>query len=146
MVDFLNIPLDLNSVVQLGTSNAMGLWTTIIINLVISTIVGGAVLIVVLGMFNRVYGEMLDYKRAFIVILLANIINLVGIVGLLSPYLAVIPYIGIILPLLIWVLLLKLFFEDMSFLHTLIVGAVFYALTIIAIPYLVGIVGSFLGI
>jgi hypothetical protein len=142
MVDFLNIPLDLNSIAQLGSTNAMGLWITIIINLVISTIVGGVVLIVVLGMFNRIYGEMLDYKRAFIVVLLANIINLVGIVGLLTPYIAVIPFIGIILPLLIWVVLLKIFFEDMSFLHTLIVGAVFYALTIIAIPYLVGMVGS----
>ena len=146
MADFLNIPFDLNSVAQLGSTNTMGLWVNIIINLVLSTVVGGVLLIVVLGVFNRIYGEMLDYKRAFIVVLLANVINLVGIAGLLSPYLSVIPFIGLILPLLIWVVLLKVFFEDMSFLHALIVGAVFFVVTIIAVPYLISVVGSFIGI
>jgi hypothetical protein len=72
-----------------------------------------------------------------LVVFLANLINMVGIVGLLTPFIAGIPFIGIILPLLIWVVLLKLFFEDMSFLHALVIGAVFFALTIIAIPYLI---------
>jgi hypothetical protein len=145
MVDFLNIPLDLNSVAQLAGANALGFWVTILINLIISTIVGGIVLIFVLIFFNRIYGEMLNYKRAFIVVLLANLINLVGIVGFLTPFIAGIPFIGIILPLLIWVVLLKIFFEDMSFLHALVVGAVFFVLTIVVVPYLVGLVGSVLG-
>jgi hypothetical protein len=144
MVDFLNIPLDLNSVAQMASANAMGFWITIVLNLVLSTIVGGIVLIIVLGVFNRIYGEMLDYKKAFLVVFLANLINMVGIVGLLTPFIAGIPFIGIILPLLIWVVLLKLFFEDMSFLHALVIGAVFFALTIIAIPYLIGLAGAYL--
>jgi hypothetical protein len=146
MVDFLNIPFDLNSVAQLASANAMGFWVTIIINLVISTVVGGILLIIVLGVFNRIYGEMLDYKKAFLVVLIANIINLPIIAGLLAPFISVVPYIGLFLPLLIWVLLLKIFFEDMSFLHALVVGAVFFVLTMVAVPYLVGSVGSALGI
>jgi hypothetical protein len=145
MADFLNIPLDLNSVAELASANALGFWVTIIINLVLATIVGGVVLIIVLGVFNRIYGEMLDYKKAFLVALTANLINLVGVVGLLAPFIAGIPFIGIILPLLIWVLLLKMFFEDMSFLHALVVGAVFYVLTIVAVPYIVSRVSSVLG-
>jgi hypothetical protein len=146
MVDFLNIPFDLNSVAQLASANAMGFWVTIIINLVISTVVGGILLIIVLGVFNRIYGEMLDYKKAFLVVLIANIINLPIIVGLLSPFISVVPYIGLFLPLIIWVLLLKIFFEDMSFLHALFVGVVFFVLTMVAVPYLVGSVSSALGI
>ena len=146
MVDFLNIPLDLGSAAQLASNDAMGFWATIIINLVLSTVIGGIVLIIVLSFFNRIYGEMLNLKRAFMVVLLANILNFVGVVGLLTPIIGGIPFIGIILPLLIWVVLLKLFFEDMSFLHALVVGAVFFALTIVLIPYLVGIAGAVLGI
>ncbi len=146
MVDFLNIPFDLNSVAQLASTNATGFWITIIINLVISTLVGGIVLILVLMAFNRMYGEMLVLKRAFVVVFIVNVINFVGVVGFLIPVIAGIPFIGIILPLLIWVAMLKVFFEDLSILHALIVGAVFFVLTIVAVPYLVGVVGAVLGI
>ena len=145
MAGFLNIPFDLNSVAQMASTNSVGLWTTIIVNLVLSTVIGGVLLIVVLGVFNRIYGEMLDYKRAFLVVFIVNLINLVGIVGLLTPFIAGIPFIGLILPLIIWVVVLKVFFEDMSFLHTLIVGAAFFAVTIIAIPYVVGLVATYIG-
>jgi hypothetical protein len=146
MVDFLNIPFDLGSVAQLASSDATAFWTTIIINLVISTVVGGIVLILVLMGFNRVYGEMLVLKRAFLVVFIVNLINFVGIVGFLTPLIASIPFIGIILPLLIWVAMLKMFFEDMSILHALVVGAVFFVLTLLAIPWIIGQVGSILGI
>ena len=146
MADFINIPFDLGSVAAMASTDAMGLWVSIIINLVISTIVGGIVLIIVLGVFNRIYGEMLDYKRAFLVVLIANLINFIGIAGLLSSVLGGIPLIGIILPVLIWVVLLKVFFEDMSFLHTLIVGVVFFAITLLAIPYLIGYVTGLIGL
>jgi hypothetical protein len=146
MADFINIPFDLGSVAAMASADAMGFWVSIIINLVISTIVGGIVLIIVLGVFNRIYGEMLDYKKAFLVVLIANLINFIGIAGMLSSVLGGIPLIGIILPVLIWVVLLKMFFEDMSFLHTLIVGAVFFAITLLAIPYLIGQVMGLIGL
>ncbi len=146
MVDFLDIPFDLNSVAQLASANATGFWITIIINLVISTVVGGIVLIFVLMAFNRMYGEMLVLKRAFVVVFIVNLINFVGVVGFLTPLIAGIPFIGIILPLLIWVVMLKVFFEDMSILHALVVGAVFFVLTLIVIPWIIGQVGSILGI
>jgi len=145
MADFINIPFDLNSVAQMASQNAAGLWINIAISLMISTVVGGVLLIVILGLFNRVYGEMLDYKRAFLVVLIINVINYVGVVGLLSGVLGPIPFIGIILPLLIWIIVLKIFFEDMSFLHVIIVGAVFYVITLVAIPYLVSMITTAIG-
>jgi hypothetical protein len=145
MADFINIPFDLGSVAAMASADAASFWIGIAINLVISTVVGGVVLIIVLGLFNRIYGEMLDYKKAFLVVLIANLASYVGVAGLLSPVLGGIPLMGLILPLLIWVLLLKLFFEDMSFLHAFIVGAVFFALTLLAIPYLTGQVASIAG-
>ncbi len=146
MAGFLNIPFDLGSAAAMASADAVGFWISIIINLVVSTIVGGVVLIIVLGMFNRIYGEMLDYKKAFLVVLIANLINFIGIAGLLSSVLGAIPLIGLILPVLIWVVLLKVFFEDMSFLHTLIVGVVFFAITLLAIPYLIGYATSLIGL
>lgn len=150
MVDFINIPFDLGSAAQLASSNPYGFWVTIAINLVISSIVGGIVLVAVLWLFNRFYGEMLVYKRAFAVVLLANIIFFVGVMGLLTPIISAIPYLGtfssIVIPIVIWILLLKLFFEDMSFLHTIIVGAVFFALTSMAVPYIVSLTSNFLGL
>ncbi len=145
MADFINIPFDLNSVAQLAAENAASFWINIVISLIISTVVGGVLLIVVLGLFNRVYGEMLDYKRAFLVVLIINVINYVGVVGLLSGVLGPIPLIGIILPVLIWIIMLKVFFEDMSFLHAIIVGAVFYVITLVAIPYLVSMITTAVG-
>ena len=144
MADFL--PFDLNTVAELASTNIMGFWTTLIVNLIISTVVGGIVLILVLMIFNRVYGEMLVLKRAFLVVLIVNIIFYIGVVGFLSPVLAGIPFAGIIIPYVIWVVLLKVFFEDMSFLHTLVVGAVFYALTIYAVPLLINMVSSYFGV
>ena len=146
MADFLNIPFDLGSVASMASADSTGFWISIITTLIIGTIVGGILLIVVLGLFNRIYGEMLDYKRAFIVVLLANIINLVGVAGLLSSMLASIPFIGLILPILIWVLLLKLFLEDMSFLHALITGVVFFVVTMIAVPYGTSMLLSVIGL
>ena len=145
MADFINIPFDLGSVAELASANAMGLWMNLIASLVLSTIVGGILLIIVLGVFNRIYGEMLDYKRAFLVVFIVNLINFVGIVGFLTPYIAGVPFIGLVLPLIIWIVLLKVFFEDLSFIHTLIVGAVFFALTIIAVPYIISIVSTSVG-
>ncbi len=140
------LPFDLGSIAQMAASNSTGLWINLIIYLVISTAIGGALLIAVLGVFNRIYGEMLDYKRAFLVVLVANLINIIGIAGLLSGILGAVPFVGIIIPVVIWVLLLKLFFEDMSFLHALIVGVVFFAITLLAIPFLVNYITGFIGL
>jgi hypothetical protein len=146
MAGILDIPLDFSSVAQLAGSNSGGFWASVIINLLVSTAVGGLVLIIILMLFNRVYGEMLVLKRAFLAVLVVNVINFVGIIGILSPLLAGVPLLGIILPLLMWIVILKLFFEDMSMIHVIIVAAVFFALTIIALPYLTAKVMSFIGL
>jgi hypothetical protein len=143
---FIDIPFDLSAATAMASADAISFWIGIFINIVISTIVGGVVLIIVLGVFNRIYGEMLDYKKAFLIVFIANLINFVGIAGLLSSILGGIPFIGIILPILIWIVLLKVFFEDMSFLHTIVVGIVFFALTLLAIPYLLDMVMGLIGI
>lgn len=143
MADFA-LPTDLGSLNSIASASGFGYWINLAIGIILSTIIGGIVLIVVLQIFNRIYGETTEPKNAFIVVLIASVINYFGILGVLLPYLYVIPYIGIILPLLVWILLLKVFFDNMSFLHVVIVGVVFYALTLMLIPMLVGIIAGFI--
>jgi hypothetical protein len=143
MADFA-LPTDLNSLYGIASGSGFGYWINLAIGMILSTVIGGIVLIVVLQIFNRIYGETTNPKNAFLVVLIANIINYFGIMGILLPYLYVVPYIGIILPLLIWILLMKVFFEDMSFLHVVIVGVVFYALTLLLIPMVVSMVAGFI--
>ncbi len=143
MADFA-LPIDLNSLNTIASASGFGYWINLAIGMILSTIIGGIVLIVVLQIFNRIYGETTNPKNAFLVVLIANIINYFGIMGILLPYLYMVPLIGIILPLLIWILLMKVFFEDMSFLHVVIVGVVFYALTLLLIPMVVSMVAGFI--
>jgi hypothetical protein len=64
--------------------------------------------------------------------------------GLILPFISTVSYIGIILPALIWIILLKVFFREMRFIHAVIIGIVFYLLTIALIPYFVGIVMGYI--
>ncbi len=143
MADFA-LPIDLNSLNTIASGSGFGYWINLAIGMILSTIIGGIVLIVVLQIFNRIYGETTNPKNAFLVVLIASIINYFGIMGILLPYLYMVPLIGVILPLLIWILLMKVFFEDMSFLHVVIVAVIFYALTLLLIPMVVSMVAGFI--
>ncbi len=111
-------------------------WINLAINIIVSTIVGGIVLMIVVGIISRSGGETVRLINAFFFVLVLNLINYLGVLGLISGYITVVPFLTLILPLLIWIILSKLFFSDLSFLHAVIVGVIGYGLSIFLIPYL----------
>ena len=144
MVEFPSNFLDLNAIYGVASSQSYSYWIGLGINLILSTIIGGIVLIIVLELFSKKFNEPIKPVNAFLVVLLVNIINMFGIMGLLLPYIAAIPYVGIILPVLIWIVFIKAFFGEMSFPHAVIIGVIFYVITLYVLPYLTGIVSAFI--
>ncbi len=119
----------------------------LLVNLIVSTIVGGIVFLVVVQVFAKAFSEEASIGRAFLVVLVINIINMLGIFSLVTPYLMAIPFAGyimLILPLLIWIGLVKAFFSDMETLHAVVIGVVGYVLSIIVFPWVTGLVMGYL--
>ncbi|RLF26120.1 MAG: hypothetical protein DRN05_07480, partial [Thermoplasmata archaeon] len=123
---------------DLATSQSYGYWISLGINFILSTIVGGILLVIIVEIFSHKFGESVKPANSFLVVLVANLINFFGIMGLLVSFLAVIPFIGIILPVVVWIVLIKAFFGEMAMLHAAIVGVVFFVLTIFVIPSVIG--------
>lgn len=115
-------------------------WALMGINLLLSTIIGGIVIIILLSIFGKIWKESLKVQNAFLMVLLINIINIFGILVVFSPS---IPAAGLLLPLLVWIGFTKLFFHQMKWWHAAVAGMVGYALSIFIIP---SIVASFIGI
>jgi hypothetical protein len=144
MVEFPSNFFDLQSIYGLATSQSYSYWIGLGINLILSTIIGGIILIFVLEIFSKKFKEPVKPGNAFLAVLLVSIINMVGIMGFLLPYIAPVPYVVMILPLLIWILLIKAFFGELSILHAVLVGVIFYIITIMALPYLTSIIAGFI--
>ena len=140
MADF-EIPGLLGPIVDFANSQSFGGWINIGIDILVSTIVGGIVLLIVAEIVSKAGGEQIKAANAFPVVLLIKMINTFVIFMLLS-YLSFIPYSFIIVPLLIWIGLVKAFFSGLSALHAVAVGAVGFAVSIILVPSLVGMVIS----
>jgi hypothetical protein len=132
-----DLPFDITTFTDPATG-AIDPWVSIAVELVVGTIIGGILLINVLGVFNKIYGDILEYKRSFLVVGVANMINLVGLRGFISPMLKELPAAEAIveyaIPAVIWVFLLKVFFEDMNLTHATVVGIVFFGITLILVP------------
>lgn len=144
MVEFPSNFLDLNAIYGLATSQAYTYWIGMAINLIISTIIGGIILIIILEIFSKKFNEPVKPANAFLVVLLVNIINIVGILGFLLPYLVAVPYLALILPLIMWIVFIKAFFGELSILHAILVAVIFYVITIFILPYLTAIIMGFI--
>jgi len=116
---------------------------TLAINLILSTIIGGIVLLILVEIFGKKFKEKVHPANAFLVVLIINIINLLGIVALISPFTSFIPMVTWILPALIWIVLIKLFFKEMKFTHAILVGIIGFVLSMFLIPYLVAMASGF---
>jgi hypothetical protein len=114
------------------------------INVIVSTIIGGIVLLVLVEIVGKKFSEEVHPANAFLVVLIINLINILGVLGFITPYISFIPFLPVILPVLIWIILIKVFFKEMSILHAVIVGVVGWLLSIFLIPYLVGIASGFI--
>src|SRR3989338_4420646 len=92
-------------------------WMLLGINLLVSTLVGGIVIIVLLSILSRVWKEQLKVSNAFLMVFLINIINIFGITALVSFLPGIIL---LLVPLLIWIGFTKVFFPELSLIHTAI--------------------------
>jgi|YelNatPaOPRAMG01_1025707.scaffolds.fasta_scaffold147977_2 hypothetical protein len=113
------------------------------INLILSTLIGGIVMLIVLEIIAKEFHESVNPMHAFLLVLLINIINIVGLLGIVASLISF-PLIWIILPIVIWIVLVKLLFRDLKISHVLIVAIIGYIITIYLIPYIVGFVRSFI--
>ena len=115
-------------------------WLALGINLILATIIGGIVVIILLAVAGRAFGERVKYQNAFLMVFIINIINLFGILAFLS-------FLGpliIILPAVIWIVFTKAFFSEMVLWHAVVIGIVGYALSIFLIPNIVAGLGAYL--
>lgn len=136
----------LGSFAGVATSqSAMG-WLGMGINIILSTIVGGIVLLVVMEILSKGWGESIHIGKVFGFLLIINLINTFGVLGILYPFVSFIPMVYLILPLVLWIVLMKLFFSEMSFMHAAITGVIGFVLSILAMPYLIGIIRPMLPI
>jgi len=142
MPDF-ELPGFLGPVGDLATSQNFGYWLNLGINILLSTIVGGLVMVVILEILSRSWSESIRIANVFLLVLFVNIIN-TFILGFLIPYVAFIPFSYILVPLLIWIGLIKLFFKEMSFMHAVVVGIVGFAISTVLMPSIVGMLSQFI--
>ncbi|MEE9323498.1 MAG: hypothetical protein V3U72_03040 [Candidatus Aenigmarchaeota archaeon] len=117
---------------------------TLAINVIVSTIIGGIVFLILVEIIGKKFSEEVHPVNAFLVVLIINLVNFLGVLGFIIPYISFVPFLPVILPVLIWIILVKVFFKEMSILHAVILGVVGWLLSIFLIPYLVGIASGFI--
>jgi len=109
-------------------------WMSVGMNLILSTIVGGIVLMVLLFIVGKVTKQTLKYQNAFLLVLIMGLIGAFGgVLGFFS-LISFIPMSGLLVTLVIWILLTKVFFSELSLPHALIVGVVGYGLYTFLVP------------
>jgi hypothetical protein len=113
------------------------------INIILSTLIGGIVILILVSVLGKGWGVSIKPANAFFMILIINIINTFGIIGLLYGYVSVVPLLPLILPLLIWIVFMKLFFA-MGWKHAAIAGIIGYVVSILLIPYLIAYARGFI--
>jgi|GEM_PF-717225 len=149
MVEFPSNFLDPQAIFSFATSQTAGSWLGLGINVIVSTLVGGLVLIFLVEIFSHKFGESIKPQNAFLVTLIGSIVTYFGIIGLLSGVFSLVPSSGIILmilPLVVWFLLIKIFFSEMNILHAFLVSVIFFVLSMLVIPYMVALVAGFIPI
>jgi len=142
MADALSVLNGFLQSLQLNFSNPVGL----VINLILSTIVGGIVILIVAELFAKKFSEEIKAVNAFILVLVASLVQLLGIVPLLGQFLIMLPMVGlllVVLPVIVWIVLVKIFFSKLHILHAALLGVVCYFLTLYVIPILVSMVSGF---
>jgi len=150
MVSFPNFLFDLEGMYSFATSQGYIYWINLGISIILSTIIGGIVLIIVAKTLSKWTGNISNYSRVFMLVLIVNVINFFGFLGVLLPFLTFIPILGsfiaIALPLLVWIVLLKLMFGELTIKGVVILGIVSLILSFTVIPIMVTTAGSFIGI
>jgi hypothetical protein len=128
---------------ELNFANPIGLAT----NILLSTIVGGIVILIIVEIFAKKFSQSVNPLHAFFVSLIVSLINVLGIMAVLGGFVSMLPFAGIIsmfLPIIVWIVLIKLFFRELEMAHVLIISLICYILSIFLIPSLVVMAAGFL--
>jgi len=131
----------LDAIYGLATGTGWAGWLNLGINLIISTIVGGIVILLLLEVIGKAWGEKIKPVNAFLLVIVINIVNLLGVMAFIAPY---VPFAGLLLPIIVWIVLVKVFFKEMSLLHAVITGIVGYAISIYLVPNIIAMVSGYL--
>ncbi|MCD6496225.1 MAG: hypothetical protein J7K54_03065 [Candidatus Aenigmarchaeota archaeon] len=133
----------LSGILEMSLANPMGL----LLGIVLSTVIGGAVILVIIEILAKKFSESVKPLNAFILAFVVSLINLFGVVSLLGGLLSMLPLGGLLtmlLPILVWIVLVKLFFREMELVHVLIISVLCYLVSIYLVPLLVGMAGGLL--
>jgi hypothetical protein len=116
------------------------------VNIFLSTIIGGLVILIIVEVFSKKFSKAVNPMHAFLVSLAASVINLLGIISVLGAFVGSLPLVGMIvmlLPVIVWVAMIKIFFSHFSIKHSLIIGVICYLISIYLIPSLVSMASAF---
>ncbi len=132
-VDFQSL-LNSNLQVNLGPLNG------ILINLFLSTIVGGIVFLIAAKLIGKKFHESVGIIRAFLAIFVINLLSIPLVLGYTANAISSISILATIypfLPLILWFAVIKIVFRQMTIGHALIISVIGYILSLFVIPTLV---------
>jgi len=145
MVQLPTNQFDLEAFYDLAGSQGFEYWIGLGVNTILSTIIGGIILIIIIELLGKKFGEApQNPARAFLLVLLVNLITFFGLLGVGIPVLTQIGVFGLVVQALIWIILVKLFFSEFSILHAVIIGVIGYFATTFIAGLLAGYIGGFL--
>lgn len=119
----------------------------ILVNLALSTIVGGVVFLIITKLIARKFHESVGLKQVMMVMFLINIINIPVVWGFTLQQVSSMPLLSSVypfLPLIVWFVVVKLVFSGMKISHSLLVSILGYILSLLVIPIIVLSVRAFL--
>lgn len=144
MADFSTL-LNPENILQFAGMNDAAGWIGIGVNFLLNVLIGGIVLVVILEIFGHHWGEHISPLNAFFAVFVANLINMFGILGILSSLLPLGYYGSILLSLVVWIVLIKAFFSDLELKHAAIVGVLVVVVNMFLLPIIVGSAYSLFG-
>ncbi len=118
-------------------------WITIGVNIILSTIIAGAVIAFVALILGKKSGEEVNVGNAFLMSIVVSAINFFGIMGILG---GIVPFLAILLPLIVWIVLSKFFFSELSISYIFLIAVLGYGLSMFVVPVLTGSVVAYLPI
>ncbi|MFH0956699.1 MAG: hypothetical protein V1813_02450 [Candidatus Aenigmatarchaeota archaeon] len=128
---------------DLSFANPVGLG----VNIFLSTIIGGILILLIVEIFAKKFSESVNPMHAFLVSLVISVINLLGIIPILGGLVGTLPFAGMIamlLPVIVWIALIKVFFRDLALTHALMIGVICYLMSIFLVPTIVVMVSAFI--
>ncbi len=137
MVGFESIISGITNLVSF--SNPIGL----VISIIVSTIVGGIVYLIIAKLIGGRLRDSISAGKIFTLVFVINLINMFGLLGFVLGYVSFLPL--IIIQILVWVLLTKVFL-GISFTHAGLIGVVGYLISGFAVPALLPMVSGLIPI